>query len=230
MIWSSSWTPPEFSLAGRVASSAELSRLEEQLAPLSHGTQALELLRKFLKGLGKVAARQRFLAEHMLRPQITYEDVRSRLDVEPFHVLQGDVIRTDAAYILGTRHVGNPSYVVATSTCDLVPGRREGALLLPIEPRRPADYETQRELESHLSNLIVFRSTQYFYLPRLPNDDPDVLFNLVRVDPFAQCTNEALPLAERRASMTVIGWRVFGAVLRSIQVREAKGEADIRRG
>ena len=166
----------------------------------------------------------------MLRPPISYEEVRSRLDVEPFHVLQGDVIRTDAAYFFGTRQVGNPSYVVATSTCDLIPGRREAALLLPIEPRHPSDYESQQRLESELSNLIVFRSTRYFYLPQLPDDEPDVLFTLVRVDPFAQCRNDALELTERRASMTVIGWRVFGAALRSIQVREAEGEVDIRSG
>jgi hypothetical protein len=164
----------------------------------------------------------------MLRPPVYYEDVRSRVDVERFYALQGDVIRTDAAYILGDRQVGNPSYVVATSTCDLVPDRRQTALLLPIESRRPSDYETQQKLESDLSTLIVFRSTRYFYLPRLSDDEPDVLFNLIRVDPFAQCANEALALAERRASMTVTGWRVFGAVLRSIQVREAEGEAEIR--
>ncbi len=40
--------------------------------------------------------------------------------------------------------------------------------------------------------------------------------------PTAIC-NEIL-----RASMTLIGWRMLGAALRSIQVREAEGEAQIR--
>jgi hypothetical protein len=150
------------------------------------------------------------------------------MHVGPFHALQGDVIRTDAAYILGVRQVGAFSSLVATSTCDLVPGRRKTALLLPVEPRRLSDYLSQQKLESDLSNLIVFRSTRYFYFPRLPDDDSDVLFNVAHVDPFAQCANEALNLAERLASMTLIGWRVFGAVLRSIQVREAEGEAGVR--
>lgn len=115
-----------------------------------------------------------------------------------------------------------------SSTCDLVPGRRESALLLPVEPRGLNDYESLQKLESDLSNLVTFRSTRYFYLPALPDDKPDVLFNVARLDPLAQCANDALVLAERRASMTLIGWRVFGAVLRSIQVREADGEAELR--
>ena len=212
-----------------MANAGELSQFEHELAPLSHGTQALQLLRDFLKGLGKVTDRQRFLADHVFCPPISYEDIRGSLDVEPFHLLQGDVIRTDTAYVLGSRRVGIPSYVVATSTCDLVAGRRESAVLLPIEPRRASDYPLQHKLESDLSNLIVFRSTRYVYLAALPDDEPEVLFNVARLDPLAQCPNEALAFAERRASMTLIGWRVFGAVLRTIQVREAEGEAQMRR-
>jgi hypothetical protein len=53
----------------------------------------------------------------------------------------------------------------------------------------------------------------------------DVLFNVARLDPFAQCSNEALSLAARRASMTLIGWRVFGAVL----YRLVKGVASVAR-
>ncbi len=151
-----------------------------------------------------------------------------KIDAETFHLLQGDTIRSDAGYILGDRQAGNPSYVVATSTCDLVPGRRESALLLPIEPRGLNDFESSRKLESDLSNLATFRSTRYFYLPALPDDEPEVLFNVAHLDPLAQCASDVLMLVERRASMTLIGWRVFGAVLRSVQVREAEGEAELR--
>jgi hypothetical protein len=213
---------------GSVASADKVTRLEQELAPLSHGTEALQLLRNFLKGLGKVSARQHFLADHMLRSPIRSQDVRGRMDVEEFHLLQGDIVRSDAAYTLGDRQIGNPSYIVATSTCDLVPGRRESALLLPVEPRGLDDYQSQQKLESDLGNLVTFRSTRYIYLPALPDDKPDVLFNVAHLDPLAQCANDALALAERRASMTLIGWRVFGGVLRSIQVREAEGEAEIR--
>ncbi len=208
----------------------DVEALGQRLAPLSHGVEALTILRDTLKGLGPVTARQDFLNERLLCAPITFDVVKD-LDPAPelFHVLQGDVIRTDAAYVLGVRRIGRPSFVVATSTCDVVAGRRETAHLLPVEPRRPRDYDDPRKLRDDLANLIAFKTTRYFYLPPLPDDEPDVLFNVVRLDPFAQCGNENLAFAERRASMTVLGWRVFGALLRAIGVREAAEEVAIRR-
>src|SRR5690242_19685311 len=103
-------------------------------------------VRESLKRLGRVAARQRVHTDHLWCPPITYDDVHSTIDVEPFHVLQGDIIRSDAAYVLGTRHTGNQSYVIATSTRDLVPGRRQSALLLPLEPRSVREYVSHQKL------------------------------------------------------------------------------------
>lgn len=117
---------------------------------------------------------------------------------------------------------------MATSTCDLVPGRRETAYLLPVEPRRPKDYADEQRLRNDPGNLMAFKTTRYLYLPPPPDDEEDVLFNVVPLDPFAQCDNRALQLAERRASMTLVGWRVFGALLRAVQIREATEEASIR--
>lgn len=212
-----------------MANGIDLAALERRLAPLSHGTEALTILRDALRQTGK-GGRQAFLNEHLLRAPIRHDDVRPRLEPppEPFHVLQGDIVRTEAAYILGDRQAGNRSYAVATSTCDIVPGRRETALLLPVEPRRPADYPDSTRVRNDLANLVAYKTTRYFYLPPLPDDPPEVLFNVVLMDPFAQCANDVLALAERRASMTLLGWRVFGALLRSIQVREAAEEVAIR--
>lgn len=209
----------------------DLNALEQRLAPLSHGTEALTILRDTLRRFGAVAARQFFLNEHLLCAPIEYDDVQLRLPgpLEPFHILQGDIVRTDAAYVLGDRQSGNSTYVVATSTCDIVPGRREMAHLLPVVPRRMSDYDDPQRLRNDLANLIAFKTTRYFYLPPLPDDEQDVTFNVVLIDPFAQCSNAALALAERRASMTLIGWRIFGALLRAIQVREADEEVSIRR-
>jgi hypothetical protein len=207
----------------------DVAALERRLAPLSHGTEALAVLQEALRQLGK-GERQAFLNEQLLRAPIRHEAVRGKLDPAPEHfdVLQGDIIRTDAAYVLGARQTSGQSFVVATSTCDVVPGRRETALLLPIQPRRPGDYADTNRLRSDLANLIAFRTTRYFYLPPLPDDPEDVLFNVALLDPLAQCANDALALAERRASMTLLGWRVFGALLRSLQVREAAEEVAIR--
>lgn len=173
----------------------DATALARRLAPLSHGTEALGIIRD---ALGQVEKRQRqaFLNDHMLCASITYDTVSARMSTppEPFPVLQGDVIRTDAAYILGSRQIGGPSYVVATSTCDVVAGRRETALLLRVEPRHVTTVVSRDLLRNDLSNLIAFKTSRYFSLPPLPDDDDDVLFNVVLADPFAQCANQALAL------------------------------------
>jgi len=117
-----------------MTSPIDVEALEQRLAPLSHGVEALTILRDTLKRLGPVVARQDFLNERLLCAPITFDAVKG------------------------------------------------------LDPA-----------------------------------------NVVRLDPFAQCGNETLAFAERRASMTVLGWRVFGALLRAIGVREAAEEVAIRR-
>jgi hypothetical protein len=60
-------------------------------------------------------------------------------------------------------------------------------------------------------------------------DSPADIDQIVQLDPFAQARKEDVAVAERRASMTLIGWRVFGALLRSLEVREGAEEVDIRK-
>lgn len=211
-------------------SPANIDQLEQRLAPLSHGDDALVVLQEFLKRLGSWRERQTFLNTRLLCAPIRYEGVKSRLSVDPgpFSVLQGDIVRTDAAFSLGERPEG-ASYAIATSTCDLMPAYgRETVLLLPVLPATEGG-EREEKLRQELGNLVSFRPKRYFYLPPLPDDAPDVLFNIVHLDPFAQAHKRDVVVAERRASMTLIGWRVFGALLRSLEVREGAEEVDVRR-
>lgn len=155
--------------------------------------------------------------------------MKARLPVDPgpFFALQGDIIRTASAFSLGERPRG-ASYTIATSTCDLMPSYgRETILLLPVVPVTGGD-ESDEKLRRELGNLVSFRPKRYLYLPPLPDDDQSVLFNVVQLDPFAQARKEDVAVAERRASMTLIGWRVFGALLRSLEVREGAEEVDVR--
>lgn len=137
--------------------------LAERLAPLSHGTEALDIIRDALKQVGKLADRQDFLNQHLICEPILHATVSPHFEagLEHFHVLQGDIVRTEAAFVLGVRRVGNPSFVVATSTCDMVQGRREGAMLLPVEARRTTEY-SRDILGAQLATLIGCKSTRYF--------------------------------------------------------------------
>ena len=167
-------------------SPADIDRLQQRLAPLSHGDAALTVLQEFLRGLSSWRERQTFLNRHLLCAPIHYEDVKQRLPVDPgpFFTLQGDVIRTDAAFSLGERPP-RATYAIATSTCDLIPSYgRETILLLPVVPVTGGN-ESDEKLRREMGNLVSFRPKRYFYLPPLPDDPEDVLFNVVRLDPFA---------------------------------------------
>lgn len=85
----------------------DLIVLEQRLAPLSHGMEALDVLRKALKPL-RAIERQALLNAHLLRSPIYYDDLptHDQLGIERFHILQGDVIRTEAAEEAAIRATG----------------------------------------------------------------------------------------------------------------------------
>lgn len=206
----------------------DIQDLERRLAPHSHSNVARRIVQDALDGL-KTGARLDILNGSLLRAPIYHEDVKGLLTEEPeyFAVLQGDVISTDAAYVMGMRRTDNPSYVIATSTCDAVIGRQAMASLLEVVPVRCGSAPEAR-IKTELSLLTRYKRNDYFYLPRIPGDDQDIYFNVAHLDYTAQCANDALALATRRASMTLLGWRVLGSLLRDVTVREAKGEAEMR--
>lgn len=205
--------------------------LAEALENFAHGNVGIEIIGTALRGLA-VPDRVAWLAQSLLTAPLTHEDAQRRVGeaVEAFNVLQGDVVRTAAAYRFGVRIEGDASYLVATSSCDLIFGRRSAALLLPVVPRRRSEFRSDKQFASEIGPLSLFTPKKHFYLPVLPDDDDDVLFNVALLDPLATCTNEAVNLAERRASLSLVGWRMFGTLVRELLVREAQQEPKMRGG
>lgn len=207
----------------------DLANLEARLSRLSHHSEALQILQDFSKKLGKTKHRQIFFSQEgvLVRKTIIYQDLLEKglidPDEDPFSLLQGDIVSTDTAYLLGER-LANRKFVIATSTCDLIPQRRQYAALLQIQPLT-ADTPNVKQL---LGELLAFRSTQRMYLPRLPNDSPNVLGNAVVFDGIIQIKLEDLLLATRHASLSLVGWRIFGALVRTILVRAGDSEVRMR--
>jgi hypothetical protein len=143
---------------------------------------------------------------------------------DPFTLLQGDIIRTDSAYLQGERLVGR-SYAIANSTCDLVPHRRRYVVLLPLHPI----LKTDPAVKQHLGELLKFRSTQRMYLPPLPGDDAEVACNAIVFDGAAGAQMEDVELATRVASLSLVGWRMFGSHLRGVFTRAGESEVALRR-
>ncbi|MBV9389621.1 MAG: hypothetical protein JOZ78_24630 [Chroococcidiopsidaceae cyanobacterium CP_BM_ER_R8_30] len=207
----------------------DLAALEAQLQALSHSDQALKLIQLFATNLGKTKQRQRvFNAKGALvREPIIYQDVLAQglieADEDPFLLLQGDIVATDAAYFMGERLTGT-KFAVVTSTCDLVPKRRQYATLLSVQTINSNDPRTPQLL----GELLKFSSTQRMYLPPLPDDPSEVIGNALVFDGIVQVRIEDLLIATRHASLSLVGWRIFGSLVRTLMVRAGASEVKMR--
>lgn len=207
----------------------DLTGLEACLQKLSHDDQAIKIIQEFSKKLGKTAKRQQVFNKKaaLVREPIEYQDVLQKglihPEEDPFCLLQGDIVSTDAAYFLGDRITGN-KFVIATSTCDLVPQRREYAALLRVSPISNKDSDAKQLL----SELLTFKSTKQIYLPPLPGDSSNVVGNAVLFDGIVSIRLEDLLLSTRYASLSLVGWRIFGSLVRSIMVRAGESEVKMR--
>jgi len=205
--------------------------LERQLAAVSHTDEAALIVESAVaERFKKTVQRQIAFAQ----PNIICVEPSSALialasgainaDEDQFTMLQGDIVSTEAAYLMGERIVGSPMFAVLNSTCDLVPGRREFASLLRVFPVT-GDGDA---LKSALHHLLSFRSRRDLYLPPLPNEDVLTLGYAIRFDGVAQIRMEDLLLANRLCSLSLVGWRIFGSFAWVLISRAGDGEAELR--
>ncbi len=104
----------------------KLAELESQIRELSHDQTAIQIIQSFAIDLGNTKQRQIIFGSDgaLLRDPFFYQDALEKglLDEkeDPFNLLQGDIVSTDAAYFFGERLEGM-KFAIANSTCDLVP-------------------------------------------------------------------------------------------------------------
>jgi hypothetical protein len=68
------------------------------------------------------------------------------------------------------------------------------------------------------------------YLPPLPGDlENGIVGNTVEFDRIAQARQEDVLFAERIASLSLVGWRIFGSHLRGVLTRAGESEVALRR-
>jgi hypothetical protein len=145
---------------------------------------------------------------------------------DAFVCLQGDVIETSAAYFEGDQVIGG-KYVIASSTCDLVPARREYAILFRVYPV----FDSDPHWKSIVGGALKFRSPKQMYLPPTPEDlriNPGIICNIINLDGAATIRNENLGLAFRHASMSLVAWRMFACQARAIVARAGRSEVVMR--
>jgi hypothetical protein len=206
-----------------------LEELEASLQSLSHDIQPLSIIQSFAKNIGKTKARQKLFNANgaLVRPPIEYQTLLDQeaiaIEEDPFILLQGDIISSDAAYFMGERIAG-AKFAIASSTCDLIPNRRRYATLLRLQPIT-VDNPYAKQL---LGEMLKFTSTQRMYLPPLPGDSETILANAILFDGLIQIRLEDLLMSTRHASLSLVGWRIFGSLVRTIMVRAGESEVKMR--
>jgi hypothetical protein len=205
-----------------------LRGLEEKLRD-SHSRVALDAIQEFSEQLKSTAERLNvFNADRaIVREPILSDETRALGFDQPeddFTFLQGDVVATESAYFLGERISGFPKYVLLSSSCDLVPTRREVASLLRVSEIRRSDPEAK----ATLSLLLRFKRSSSMYLPALPVDDAGVICNAINFDGICQIRSSDLALANRLASLSLVGWRIFAAFSRVVVARANPRETEMR--
>jgi hypothetical protein len=207
----------------------QLEELERKLSFLSHSEEAIRQVQIFCDELPGTKARLALwnADNAMLRRPIQSAEASARGFDAPddfFTLLQGDVVTTESAYFLGERVTGRPHYAVLNSSCDLVPGRSAFASLLRISPIR----STETNAKEKLGTLLKFSRRDSMYLPVFPDDDPDLVGNVIQFDGFCQIRMPDLLLANRIASLSLVGWRIFASLTRAVFTRANPREIGIR--
>lgn len=208
---------------------ANLKALEASLQGLSHNTNTSDIIKSFAESLGKTSEKQKVFNSKgaLICLPIEHQKMidKGLIDAneDPFTFLQGDIVSTDSAYFMGERIV-NTKFIIASSTCDLIQGRRKYACLFRIEPIT----NDRPQVKNLLGNLLKFNSTKQMYLPPLPRDADNVIANAIVFDGVIQIELEKLLLANRHASLSLVGWRIFGSLVRNIMVRAGESEVAMR--
>ncbi len=210
----------------------QLRILEADLAPLTHNSAILERVRHFAVGLGiKTGQRQAALNLWgvLLQNPITLEAALEHgysSDADAFNVLQGDLISTQSAFFMGERLTGDRRFIILSPTCDLVSQRRAFASLLEVKAIT-ADTLNAGAL---LNSLTSFKRSDAMYLPPLEADlERGILGFAVSFDGVCNIGNTEIQTATRLASSSLVGWRVFCAMLQSVLTRAGADEIALRK-
>lgn len=206
-----------------------LEELEQQLRSISHSEEAIRAVQVFSSSLSGTKARLDVwnAVNAIVRAPIAYTETSALgFDTEDdrFSVLQGDIVQTEAAYFYGERIAGMAKFAVLNSSCDLVPGRTAHASLLRILPIR----RDEERAKDKLGTLLKFTRRDSMYLPPLADDAEDVVGNAISFEGICQIRTSDLFLANRIASLSVVGWRIFASVTRTVLARANPREVEMR--
>ena len=206
-----------------------LGELEQQLRSISHSEEAIKAVQAFSDALSGTKVRLEVwnALNAIIRKPIEHRETSAlgfNTADDQFSVLQGDIVQTEAAYFYGERIAGMAKFAVLNSSCDLVPGRTAHASLLRILPIRRSEDRAKEKL----GTLLKFTRRDSMYLPALADDPEDVVGNAISFEGICQIRSSDLFLANRVASLSVVGWRIFASFTRTVMARANPREVELR--
>jgi hypothetical protein len=206
-----------------------LVELEAELSGLSHSDDAIARVREYTGRLMGTPERARVWGSPnvLMQAAIPIEETRSLGFDSPddaFTLLQGDVVRTASGYLYGER-VELSRFLVLNASCDLVPGRSAHSTMLQVR----SIVRSYPNAAALLGELLKFRRRDSMYMPVFRGDPDEVVGNALDFSPIYQIRSEDLLLAQREASLTLLGWRVFASFARTVIARANPRETDMRR-
>ncbi|HXA66931.1 MAG TPA: hypothetical protein VNV82_17365 [Bryobacteraceae bacterium] len=88
--------------------------------------------------------------------------------------------------------------------------------------------KSEQQAKEKLGMLLKFSRRDSMYIPPLPDDAEDVVGNVIQFDGMCQIKTPDLLLANRLASLSLVGWRIYASFARTVLTRANQREVTIR--
>lgn len=182
----------------------------------------------WFKPFGKhIDERAKFLKSIMYTPKpLTATDGKDMVD--EFFVLQGDIIKTNAAITNSPLFDFNPleysHYVIVPSSCSVQPRKYRQILLARLSPIE----NINGKIKDAFLQSIKFENNKLFYFPPIDNEKLGEFGFLAIFEEISYIENELLQSAQRVASLSLIGWHLLNAFLVNHYSRPSSDDIKLR--
>jgi len=201
----------------------------EKILSNHHHNDAWNQIKIWFEQFGKnYTERMKFLKKFMYasKPLISTDG-----EVDEFHVLQGDIIKTKAAVTSGPLFDFDPLeysyYLIVPSSCSVQPKKYRQVLLARLSPI------TKEKIENTVTNAFLqsinLKNNRSFYFPPIDGVVQGEFGFLAVFEEISYIANELLQSVQRVASLSLIGWHFLNAFLVNHYSRPSSDDLKLRR-
>ncbi|MBS1983807.1 MAG: hypothetical protein JST16_06520 [Bdellovibrionales bacterium] len=199
------------------------------LAGDAHGSHHIATLKDFFESMGTSKA-AKILAKFMTQEPVRWTEVKERTwpeagkaEENQFWFIQGDLISSQLVLLPGITpsRQTHPHWLVLSPTCDVI--RADYINLAPayaVKKSFKAGSEDEKDIYNNFNLAVRFRTSAFFPISFLKEDDPDFLGYLVDLrEPAFLGPDSDRSGVVVIASLTVEGWHLLNICLKERQTR-----------